>query len=99
LAGNEAKPSRKKSRKKSTPPKRKSRVTKAAANGEKSGQQLPSIDQQVRQLISYFNELSNFAGQVKANVESFKLGVEKQNEGIKIDTLFRASIRSDDIAK
>jgi hypothetical protein len=88
--------SKKKSARKATGSKRKSPKREALNDvGNSSRQSTPPIDEQIRQLVTFLNDLREFAGQVKADVESFRFGVEKQKEGVTVDTLFRASIRSD----
>ncbi len=66
-------------------------VTKnVTAQGEKINDSLDGVR---HQLLSYGNQIQEYLTKVDATVETYKLSIEKQSDGLSLDFAFRAKIR------
>ena len=53
-----------------------------------------NLDEVRKQLLAYQNQIKEYLGKVNANIDSYKLSVEKHGDGITVDIAMRATIQS-----
>ena len=58
-----------------------------------------SLDDVKQQLATYGSQIQEYLGKINAKVEAYKFSVEKMENGLSVDVVFKASIQSPDSTK
>jgi hypothetical protein len=52
-----------------------------------------SMDNAKQQLISYGNQIQEYLGEIDAKIDTYKFSIEKHDEGLTVDIVFRATVQ------